>query len=77
VVSGLDVYGMEKLGDVIDFFNNIRKFNPVKIDLMEIFKGEANKYYVDFSDVHGQENVRRALEVAVAGHHNLLMLYIV
>ncbi len=71
VVNGLDVYGMEKLGDVVDFFNGIRKFDPVKVDLMEIFKGEANKYDVDFSDVRGQENVKRALEVAAAGHHNL------
>jgi magnesium chelatase family protein len=74
VVSGLDVYGMEKLGDVLDFFNGFRKFEPVKVDLLEIFKGEANKYDVDFSDVRGQENVKRALEVAAAGHHNLLMI---
>jgi magnesium chelatase family protein len=74
VVSGLDVYGMEKLGDVVDFFNGLRKFDPVKVDLQEIFRGEANKYDVDFSDVRGQENVKRALEVAAAGHHNLLMI---
>jgi len=74
VVSGLDVYGMEKLGDVLDFFNASRKFDPVKVDLMELFRGEANKYDVDFSDVRGQENVKRALEVAAAGHHNLLMI---
>ena len=54
VVSGLDVYGMEKLGDILDFFNGIRKFDPVKVDLIEIFKGKANNYDVDFSDVRGQ-----------------------
>ncbi|MFO7620750.1 MAG: YifB family Mg chelatase-like AAA ATPase [Bacteroidales bacterium] len=74
VVDGLEVYGMEKIGDVLDFFNGIRKFTPVKVDLMEIFNSEANKYEVDFSDVRGQENVKRALEVAAAGGHNLLMI---
>ena len=40
MVSGLDVYGMENLRDVVDFFNGIRKFDPVKVDLLEIFSGE-------------------------------------
>jgi magnesium chelatase family protein len=74
VVEGLDVYGMEKLGEVVDFFNGARKFTPVKVDLFEIFACEANKYDVDFSDVRGQENVKRALEVAAAGGHNLIMI---
>jgi len=74
VVSGLDVYGMEKLGDVVDFFNGVRKFEPVRVDLIGIFNNEANKYDIDFSDVRGQENVKRALEVAAAGGHNIIML---
>jgi Mg chelatase-related protein len=74
VVSGLDVYGLGALGDVVDFFNGTRKFEPVRINLDEIFAGEANKYDVDFSDVRGQESVKRALEVAAAGHHNLIMI---
>ena len=48
--------------------------NPVKVDLLEIFASEANKYDVDFSDVRGQENVKRALEVAAAGGHNIIMI---
>lgn len=44
------------------------------IDLVEIFACEANKYDVDFSDVRGQENVKRALEVAAAGGHNIIMV---
>jgi magnesium chelatase family protein len=74
VVSGLEVYGMENLGDVVEFFNGTRHFTPVMVDLNEIFSREANKYEVDFSDVRGQENVKRALEVAAAGGHNLLMI---
>lgn len=74
VVGGLEVYGMNNLAEVADFFNGVRKFEPVKVDLMEIFSSEANKYDVDFSDVRGQENVKRALEVAAAGGHNILMI---
>ncbi|HEX2975089.1 MAG TPA: YifB family Mg chelatase-like AAA ATPase [Bacteroidales bacterium] len=74
VVYGLEAYGMDTLGDVMDFFNETRKFEPEKVDLMEIFSNEANKYDVDFSDVRGQENVKRALEVAAAGGHNLVMV---
>jgi len=77
VVDGLDVYGMENLGDVVDFFNGTRKFAPVTVDLLEIFSNEANKYDVDFCDVRGQENVKRALEVAAAGGHNIIMLHTV
>jgi magnesium chelatase family protein len=74
VVNGLDVYGMAGLADVIDFFNGGRKFEPVKVDLNEIFNAEANKYDVDFSDVRGQESVKRALEVAAAGGHNVILI---
>jgi magnesium chelatase family protein len=74
VVDGLDVYGMERIGEVVDFFNGIKQFDPVKVDLADLFKNEANKYDVDFSDVRGQENVKRALEVAAAGGHNVIMI---
>ena len=74
VVGSLDVYGMENLRDVVDFFNDARAFTPVKVDLLELFNSEANMYDVDFSDVRGQENVKRALEVAAAGGHNIIMI---
>jgi magnesium chelatase family protein len=74
VVDGLEVYGMEKLADVADFFNGTKKYEPVKVDLLGIFAAEANKYDVDFSDVRGQENVKRALEVSAAGGHNAIMI---
>jgi magnesium chelatase family protein len=74
VVSGLNVYGMKSLGSVVEFFNNPGNFTPVTVDLDAIFSNEANRYDVDFSDVRGQENVKRALEVAAAGSHNLIMV---
>ncbi|MBI5010640.1 MAG: ATP-binding protein [Bacteroidia bacterium] len=74
VVGGLDVFGLDTLGDVVHFFNGTRKFDPVKVDLVEIFNSEANRYEFDFSDVQGQENVKRALEVAAAGGHNIIIL---
>ena len=75
VVSELKVFGMGNLSDVIDFLNGTRNFEPVHVDLMDIFNSEANKYEVDFSDVRGQENVKRALEVAASGGHNLIIVY--
>ena len=74
VVNGIEVFGMANLLDVIDFLNGFRKFEPVKVDLNEIFNTEANRYDIDFSDVRGQESVKRALEVAAAGGHNAIMI---
>ncbi len=74
VVEGLDVYGMERLQDVVDFFNGMKKFDPLRVDISELFLSTANIYDADFSDVKGQERVKRALEVAVAGSHNIIMV---
>ena len=74
VVEGLDVYGVNSLTDVLALLKGESSAEPLRIDLNALFNREGNTYDADFSDVRGQENVRRALEVAVAGSHNAVLL---
>ena len=74
VVNQLEVYGMETLMDVIHFLNGTTTYEPTIIDTRKEFYEQQNHFDLDFSDVKGQESVKRALEVAAAGGHNLIMI---
>ena len=75
VVNNLDVYGMDSILDVIKFLNGYTAdYQPTVIDTRSEFYARQYQFEHDFSDVRGQEGVKRALEVAAAGGHNLIMI---
>lgn len=74
IVKGIAVYGMETLLDVINFFNSKEKPAQTIVDTEEEFLYQMNSYEQDFSDVKGQENIKRALEIAAAGGHNVILI---
>jgi magnesium chelatase family protein len=74
IVSGLDVYGVENISEVIDFFNDTSCLQPTVINTEDDFYTKLNEAEFDFSDVKGQENIKRALEIAAAGGHNVILI---
>jgi magnesium chelatase family protein len=74
MVDGLDVYGVEHLKEVIDLLRNKGNCSPVKVDARQEFLEAQYDFDADFNDVKGQENIKRALEIAAAGGHNAILI---
>ena len=74
LVNNIDVYGIEHISEVIGFFSGTGCIQPVKVNTREEFFDAQSHFDIDFNDVKGQENVKRALEIAAAGGHNAIMI---
>jgi len=74
VVNNLDVYGMSSIVDVINFLTRKADYQPTVIDTRREFYEQQSTFELDYADVRGQQNVKRALEVAAAGGHNMIMI---
>ena len=75
VVNNLEIYGMDSLSDVVSFFNGEKeKYQPTIVDTRKEFYEQQYAFDLDFAEVKGQESVKRALEVAAAGSHNVILI---
>lgn len=74
IVDQLDIIGVETLQEAVDFLSEKKTIKPLVSDTRDLFYSSLNSYVDDFSNVQGQENIKRALEISAAGGHNAIMI---
>lgn len=74
IVEGLTVYGIETITEVIEFFNEGKDLTATKVDMQAEFYEHLENPEFDFADVKGQESIKRCMEIAAAGGHNIILI---
>jgi magnesium chelatase family protein len=74
IVKEIEVYGVETLRDVVDFLNEVQLLERTVVDPRADFTEQQNSYDLDFAEVKGQDNIKRAMEIAAAGGHNIILI---